>query len=103
MNKHLENFLEAMVFGDECEVDTSRLRADAEKIIAEFLISCALAITNYDAQEPDEDADDYQSFGEGCAAFNLGMMVLFGEALDRFDNWPTLRAYVDKITKEYMA
>lgn len=102
MNAHLSNFYEALVFADECEIDTARLRADAEKIIAEFLISCAPAIENWDGQTEDEAAEDFIMYGEGSAAFNMGIIALLNENVHRFNNWPTLKAYADKIRKEYV-
>lgn len=93
MNAHLSNFLEAMVFADENGIDTARLRADAEKIVAELLIGNALAVKNFDVTE---------GMGDGSAAFHVGIACTIGDDSDALEDWPSLREFADKIKGEYM-
>lgn len=103
MNAHLSNFLEAMVFADENEIDTTQLRADAEKIIAELLISNALAVHNFDTTHIDEDEDEYMVLHEeGSAAFHVGIAATIGDNPEALKDWPSLREYADKIRSKYL-
>ena len=87
-NIHVTNFLEALVFARECDIDTTSLESGATVLVAEFLIANALAISNYD-----------KDTGEGSAAFRLGL-VLSGMEND-FPNFPSLSAHAYRVAKEY--
>ncbi|QYW02537.1 hypothetical protein CPT_Silvanus_063 [Stenotrophomonas phage Silvanus] len=90
MNLHVSNFREALVFANECDIDTAQLEQHADVIVAEFLIGNALAIRNYDANS---------DTGDGSAAFRLGL-VLSGMEND-FPNFPSLSAHAYRAAKEY--
>lgn len=82
MNVHVSNFLEALTFADERDIDTSALRADAERIIADYLA----AYGPYIAEADEED------MGEGSMAFELGTLVTGLEDYHKAPGWASLFA-----------
>lgn len=91
-NVHVEAFMEALVFGDECGRDMSAMENNANQIVAELLISCALAVQTFDAL-PDNH--------EGAAAFVVAIVAIFNEDHYRNQLGPTLQAFADKIRENY--
>lgn len=84
MNAHVSNFLEALTFADECGVDTTALRADAERIIADFLAAHGPLIAQ-------EDATD---MCEGAAAFGLALALTIEPSDSRW-----LQLYADNLNE----
>lgn len=82
MNAHVSNFLEALIFADEQEVDTAALRADADRIIADFLAAHGPLIA----------AEDEADMGEGSMAFELGTLVTGLEDYHKAPGWASLFA-----------
>lgn len=82
VNIHVSNFLEALTFADEQEVDTAALRADAERIIADFLAAHGPLIA----------AEDEADMGEGSMAFELGALVTGLEDSHKAPSWASLFA-----------
>lgn len=82
MNVHVSNFLEALTFADERDIDTSALREDAERIIADYL----KAYGPYIAEADEED------MGEGSMAFELGTLVTGLEDYHKAPGWASLFA-----------
>lgn len=82
MNAHVSNFLEALIFADEHGVDTAALRADAERIIADFLAAHGQLIA----------AEDEADMGEGSMAFELGALVSGIEDYHKAPSWASLFA-----------
>lgn len=81
MSIHVSNFLEALTFADEQDIDTAALRADAERIIADFLAAYGPFIA-----EEDEDEE------EGSMAFELGTLVSGIEDYHKAPGWASLFA-----------
>lgn len=94
-NAHIDNFNEALVFADECDHDTTRLRANAEKIIGEMLMMHADDVARCDS----EDFDGV----EGGAAFHVGIAATLSDHDETLTDFPELLAFAARIKKEYAA
>jgi len=86
---HLSNFLEALVFARECDIDTSTLERNASHIVADFLIVNAMAIEKYDDGE------------EGSATFRLGL-VLSGVESKFEGDFVSLDAHARRVAKHFL-
>lgn len=102
MNAHLRNFRDALVFADECKLPTQKLWDASETIVAELLMSCALAVQNFDSQTPDEDAENFIMYETGSAAFHIGIAATMGDDTGALNDWPSLREFAAKIRSKYL-
>ena len=90
MKCHLSNFKEALVFAEECDLDTSYLRANAETIVADFLRLNAEEVEKLDAH-PDN--------GPGAAAFYFGIGITLNDTPETLS--VALAAYAEQFRIAY--
>lgn len=90
MNPHLSNFHEALVFAEECNIDTSHLRANAESIVSDFVRLNQDEIAALEA-DPDQ--------GEGAASFFFGIAITLNDQPEHLS--AAMTAYAEQFRTQH--